>query len=602
MTDLLVGLAFTIGTFFALLLLYFVYFFQDRRNGLTSTLYKYIIIDSIVVIVTELISSFLLYDKLSPTLGVILLKFHWFTGLFYFYLFYFYVSAHFNNIQDVSVKDYIFKTKEGKIIGVITILISIAFFIAPFGELDYHALSYMPGLPAYIMFGYGVIIISITFIKFLMKKDKSKNHTTIMILFLVSSSILLVIQLKWRNIAFSPSLMAFLLLGCYFILENPDLYTANELEKSKKELEELSTFKKTIITQKSNNIKDGIFNISQSTYNAISDTNLDSSKEIINSNITTLNNMINDMQNVLNMLIINDDSTKTDECEYDTLTLLTQVYKYANKNIGNKNVTLEFDIDQFLPTTLYGDSNIVYQAMINSINSSIKNTVAGKIVFKLKCIFNNEQVLLNITINDTSNGLKEEDVDKINNESVNITDLNNLNELNIAKKLITFLNGTFRITSSIGNGTNIIISFNQKIVNQFKIGEFKPIEINHNLNVTNRKVLILDNNPNTLAYNLSKYNIAYDVVSTFEECINKLKLDESITTIFIDPSTDLSNPNMANTLKTIMVERPDLKNKIIAVSANLIAGTRKKYLDQGYDYFIYKPINEFDFYNIIKNI
>ena len=120
MTDLLVGLAFTIGTFFTLLLLYFVYFFQDRRNGLTSVLYRYIIIESIVVIVSELISSFLLYDKFSPTIGVILLKFHWFTGILYFYLFYFYVSAHFNNIQDVSVKDYLFKNKEGKIIGIIT--------------------------------------------------------------------------------------------------------------------------------------------------------------------------------------------------------------------------------------------------------------------------------------------------------------------------------------------------------------------------------------------------------------------------------------------------------------------------------------------------
>ena len=32
MRDLLVGLAFTIGTFFILLLLYFVYYFQDRRT------------------------------------------------------------------------------------------------------------------------------------------------------------------------------------------------------------------------------------------------------------------------------------------------------------------------------------------------------------------------------------------------------------------------------------------------------------------------------------------------------------------------------------------------------------------------------------------
>ena len=44
MRDLLVGLAFTIGTFFVLLLLYFVYYFQDRRTGIKADLYRYAII------------------------------------------------------------------------------------------------------------------------------------------------------------------------------------------------------------------------------------------------------------------------------------------------------------------------------------------------------------------------------------------------------------------------------------------------------------------------------------------------------------------------------------------------------------------------------
>ena len=602
MTDLLVGLAFTIGTFFTLLLLYFVYFFQDRRNGLTSVLYRYIIIESIVVIVSELISSFLLYDKFSPTIGVILLKFHWFTGILYFYLFYFYVSAHFNNIQDVSVKDYLFKNKEGKIIGIITIIITIAFFVTPFKNLDYHALSYIPGLPAYIMFGYGVIIISITFVKYLMKKEKTKNQTRIMFLFLIASSILVIIQLKWQNIAFSPSLMAFLLLGSYFLLENPDLYVTKELEQSKNQLEYLSTHKKSEISKKAQKLTNAIFNISQANYNNINENNVELSKTNLNNNIDSLSGIVNDMQNVLNLLIIDEDKTKIDESEYDTSTLLTKLYNYSIKKIGNKNLKIEFDIDQFLPISLYGDENIIYQALLNTLDSSINNTLVGKIIFKIKCTFSNNQVLLNIDIIDTSNGLKEEDIETINNGEINLNDMQNIEGYSISKKYVSYLNGIYNISSTIGVGTTVSISFSQRIANQSKTGEFKPIEINYNLNIANRKILIVDNNSNDLIHILKKYNAIYDVANSFEECINKLKLDDSITTIFLNPSINLTNENMATSLKNIMIEQTNIPKRLIAISSNSITGTKKKYLAQGYDYFITKPYNEYDFNNIMKHI
>ncbi len=57
MTDLLVGLAFTTGAFFILLLLYFVYYFQDRRHGLKAKLYRGAIIVNAVLIISEFISS-----------------------------------------------------------------------------------------------------------------------------------------------------------------------------------------------------------------------------------------------------------------------------------------------------------------------------------------------------------------------------------------------------------------------------------------------------------------------------------------------------------------------------------------------------------------
>ena len=134
MSDLLVGLAFTIGTFFILLLLYFVYIFQDKRTGIKAKLYKYAIIINAVLIISELISSYLLYDVLMPKFGEYLLKFHWYTGVAYFYFFYFYADSHLRNIEEISVTDYLWKRKEGKIVTILTLIFTVVYCFIPFKE------------------------------------------------------------------------------------------------------------------------------------------------------------------------------------------------------------------------------------------------------------------------------------------------------------------------------------------------------------------------------------------------------------------------------------------------------------------------------------
>ena len=599
MTDLLVGLAFTIGTFFILMLLYFVYYFQDRRTGIRAELFRQTIIINAILIISELISSYLLYDELSPLLGRILLKFHWYTGIAYFYFFYFHLCTHIENISECNMKELLWKRKNGKIITIITVIFSIAFIVLPFGELDYHALSYLPGLPAYTVFAYVVVIVMIVFIKYLKKKNKTKKELFFILLFVLVPIVDLILQLLWLNVAFSPTLMAFLLLGCYFLLENPDLYVANELEESKKTLEFLSSHKKNVIKQKGINISNNLFNISQTYYNIINNNDIELSKSTINNNIELLKDMVNEMQNLINMLYIEENNTTLDEYEYSTTALLTKLYNYAIKKIGNKNIKVTLDVDQFLPIKLYGNEYIVYQALLNSIDCAVNNTLAGNIIITIKCSFFNNQAILNIDITDTGNGMAEEYVRRINNDEISTEDIQAIERYSISKKFVSYLKGTYKVTSSIGVGTTISISFGQKVANQTNTGEFKPIEIDYNVDLSNRKILIIDNNPNALINMLNKYKANYEYAKSIDDCINKIKTDNTITTIFINPS--LADDNIANAIKSIMSPH-QVPNKIIAVSANSSTHNKSKYLSKGYDYYINKPFNRYDFNEIIKNI
>ena len=89
------------------------------------------------------------------------------------------------------------------------------------------------------------------------------------------------------------------------------------------------------------------------------------------------------------------------------------------------------------------------------------------------------------------------------------------------------------------------------------------------------------------------------MVPTFQDCINKIKLDDSYTTIFINANDTNAN---VSTLKSLMTNHQNITNRIIAISSNALPGVRSKCISQGYDFYITKPYNEYELDDIIKNI
>ena len=599
MTDLLVGLAFTIGTFFILLILYFAYYFQDRRTGIRAQLYRYAIIINAVLIISELISSYLLYDKLSPVWGEILLKFHWYTGVAYFYIFYFYNICYLEGLTDISKKELFWERKDGKSITGITILFSLLFFIIQFKNLDYHALSYLPGWPAYIVFTYAVVIVMTTLFKYLKRKNKTRYEIAFIIIFVAVPTVDLLLQMIWINIAFSPTFMAFLLMGCYFLLENPDLYVAKELEASKKSLESISSHKNSVITQKAKFECAEMLKLAQSNYALLNNNDNNVVKETINNNIYSIYDIVAEYQSVLDMLVLDEDVMKLDNYEYSTEVLLSRVYDYAINKIVDKDIQLTFDIDPFLPIRLFGAESVLYTILIYSLNCAINNTPSGDITFRLKCNFSNSYVQLIIDITDTGNTIPNDIITKINNNTLGTEEINNYEQYTLSKRFISYLNGAYNVANNLKSGTTISISINQSIINQSKINEFDPIKIDYIVDKPNRKILIVDNNSSDLVNTLNKYKLSAEMVPTFQDCINKIKLDDSYTTIFINANDTNAN---VSTLKSLMTNHQNITNRIIAISSNALPGVRSKCISQGYDFYITKPYNEYELDDIIKNI
>lgn len=602
MTDFFVGLIFTIGVFFIILLLNFVYIFQDKRSGIKAFLFKALLIIDVILIISELFSSFCLYDKKAPVLGEILLKFHWYTGVVFFYIFYFYANAHLNNIENMTKIECFWKRKISKILTIVTLIVSIVFFVVQFGELDYHALSYLPGLPAYIVFGYATIIVIILFFEYLFKKNKTKNQMIFMLVFLSAPVYDVVLQVVWINVAFSPTFIAFILMGAYFLLENPDLYVANALEKTKKELETFNNHRKKIIGQKSKNVVNELYGVVNSNYNVINNNNLEQSKQILSNNIDSITDLVFDVENIFNMLIINENRSVIEEYDYDSILLLSKLYNFSLNKAKNKNIEVSFDIDQFLPITLKGNKFIVYQILLYSMYVSLNNTNEGKVSLKIKCDFTNNQVILNINITDNGIPFSNDIINQINADYTNIVDDSLIENYIIIKQYISYLNGRFNVIPNNTIGNTISMSFVQNISNSTIIGEFKPYEINYNLDFNGRKILIIDDQPEALIRIIKKYNINYESSLSYDEGINKLKIDNTFTTVLLNIDLVQNNNDVVNAIKLVMVDHPGIKNRIIALSSNMLITTRTQIFKEGFDCYIMKPYNKYDFDEMIKKI
>ena len=100
------GLILTLGSIFFMLLLFMVYFFQNNKKTIETILYKYMIITVIILLLTEVVSSVVIYYVDSYALKSITSRIHWYTGIIWFYLLYFYSIAFISDIQVNSLRNY----------------------------------------------------------------------------------------------------------------------------------------------------------------------------------------------------------------------------------------------------------------------------------------------------------------------------------------------------------------------------------------------------------------------------------------------------------------------------------------------------------------
>lgn len=160
------------------------------------------------------------------------------------------------------------------------------------------------------------------------------------------------------------------------------------------------------------------------------------------------------------------------EEDYEPMSIFSDLSMIFLNRIGDKPVELIFDIDKNLPNKMYGDSLRIRQVIINLANNAIKFTEAGfvKLALKLEEMTDADMVNLKISIEDSGQGIKPGDLEKLFGSFQQVDTKKNRNKegtglgLAISKQLVENMGGQIGVRSGYGKGSEFYFNIPQRVI------------------------------------------------------------------------------------------------------------------------------------------
>lgn len=478
------------------------------------------------------------------------------------------------------------------------ILFSISILITPLTVinkgtvLDGVGISYNITLIATIFYLVILLFSSITlFIK--NKRNWTKNIPFIVLILLYIYG--LIVRKYYPAVMFENFFFTFILLIMSYTIENPDLKMVKKLEIAKAEAEKSNRAKSDFLSSMSHEIRTplnaivGLSEDANSYKESIPKEVVEDLEDIQNASHT----LLEIVGNILDINKIESENLEIVDTVYNLREEVDSIAKLIPIRIGEKNIIFKTNIAEDVPHELIGDKVHIKQIINNLLSNAIKYTEEGSITLDIKCINNKDLCQLIISVQDTGRGIKKEYIEKLFTKFERLDiEKNSTTEgtglgLALTKALVEMMGGTINVESRYGNGSIFIVNIYQKINNKVE-NLCSDIELLSD-EFKNKRVLIVDDNKLNIKVAkkaLTGFNFSIDSCESGEECLNKIKTGYSYDLILMD----IMMPNMSGDIA--LKKLKEIKNfntPVIALTADALAGSKEKYLSEGFTDYIAKP-------------
>jgi len=323
------------------------------------------------------------------------------------------------------------------------------------------------------------------------------------------------------------------------------------------------------------------------------------------------NSLLGIINDILDMSKIETGKLDLNPAEFDVPRFLNDTILLNVVRIGEKRIEFLLEVEENLPSKLFGDELRIKQILNNLLSNAIKYTDKGFVKLAIESCEDGDGVIMHFRVEDTGQGLSQEDQARLFSEYLRFNaDANRATEgtglgLTITKKLAEMMDGTIGVDSEYGKGSVFYVTIRLKAVECDPIGSEKADELCNFMYMDDRQiykphvahepmpygsVLVVDDvdiNLYVAEGVLEPYKLNIELVDSGFKAIEKFEGGKVYDIIFMDHMM----PKMDGIATTEKLRAMGYPGAIIALTANALVGNEEMFAQHGFDGYIPKPID-----------
>ena len=599
----MIGIAFTTCGLIFTLLLSIVYFPKKKVNLVENKIYLIIIIITLVSTITEIISYLFVVNgvsSISPIYNFII-KLLFACFLLWLCMFMLYIvttGRRLRNAPELKLKNKI----------LLLILIEVFILFLPVNIKQTNGLLLPEGLCVNVIYFVAAIALLIMcYSLFLSRKFlKNRQFYPVFVILILFAAVILA-QRVFPEVFLINFMLSFITFVMYFTIENPDIKMIEQLQLAKEQADKANQAKTDFLSSMSHEIRtplNAIVGFSDCICHADTlEEAKDNAKDIVNAS----NTLLEIVNGILDISKIEAGKLEIVNSPYDAKELFSSLAKLIKPRMNEKGLDFQVYIAPDLPKVLYGDHANVKKVVTNILSNASKYTDKGFVRYEVNCVNNGNRCRLIISVEDSGRGIKKENIDKLftkfqrleedRNTTIEGTGLG----LAITKQLVELMGGKVIVHTVYGEGSKFTIILDQPIEKESALQKVQGPNLTH-LDLTGVKILVVDDNTLNLKVStklFERYHATIECVDSGFRCLEKIQAGEKYDIILLDDMMPkMSGVETLQKLKQL----PNFSTPVVALTANAITGMREKYLADGFNDYLAKPIEKDEMIRVFASI
>ncbi|WP_419571337.1 ATP-binding protein [Rheinheimera sp.] len=289
--------------------------------------------------------------------------------------------------------------------------------------------------------------------------------------------------------------------------------------------------------------------------------------------------------------------------------LLDDIFQLVKQQAEQKGLEAELQLNFPLPERLNVDTLRFRQVLLNLTSNAIKFTRQGKVVMSVSYLLPQEQ--LSIRVRDTGIGMTQQEMNRLFQPFVQADAAVTRHfggsglGLCISKSLMQQMHGDILVESVKGVGSCFEIRMNCEHMHLSLVSEFCRViaevpEPETQIDLGSLRLLVAEDNPDNqllIQLMLQKMGLQCEIVDNGHKAVERI-LSEHFDLVLMD----MQMPKMGGEEATILLRHAGCTIPVIALTANVMAEDKARYLKAGCQAVLAKPIVHHDFVRLIQQL